>query len=683
MKRFISISLLLCATAIRSVGCMWWPTHNYYLFSVLEPQSFQTYANTTCENNWRAYGGSQLESGYYYDNVVKVARQKGDLLMVSYVDNLEKYLKCCNAIRYSWDYPTKEEIAQRNQTLRSVKAYAQSKLKTRLRSQHALLLMRCNMLLGLQAENIAFWEQTASQYIETVYKDMMKNIYAGALLAANRKAEAVAIYAEQNDYESLYTCYYKGRSAAAITREYNSNPNSPVLPFLLEDFANNAQEAYDAEHELGSDGKLFIRNISHAEAMQMRRLAQQVVKEGKTDNPALWKSVEAWMTWLFGDRNESIAMIKEAVAMEGTAQAKDNARVLQLYFRAEHGTPGTAYDRQLVQDLQWLEQRAEETGDSLRGKPLWGSSNRYVHVYDRLIHQVLVDKYDRAGRSEIATAFLASYEATGYSSEYVHRLDQQPIEKVQAYADYVEAAPLTPLNQWLHPRIPQGRVFMVELLGTKYLRKAQWDKAIACLQAVPMDFVNNQAIASYMSVRDYKIEPWMKSQRQLDNEEKPNMKNSQKLAFAREMKQLEAGFSLLKGEARAQRAYQLAVMNYQACIHGDAWYLTRYGKSWSDTIRNDEVDWLKRAADLLDISAQSTNFQMKEKSLYAKAFLPGEPWQTSEWNSKINDFETKLHPATRQYRALSVLANFQKENATRTSRYVSHCDVLKEFMKQR
>lgn len=169
-----------------------------------------------------------------------------------------------------------------------------------LRSQHALLYMRCNMVLGLNRDNITFWENTASQFIETIYKDMMKNIYAGAIYKMGRDAEAAEIFAEQGDYNSLMTQFYKRRSFEAIRQEYQKNPNAGALPFLLQDFVNNAQEATDAN--IG--GKLFIRDIKQSEAMQMAQFAGQVVKEGKTNDPAMWKAAQGWLEYLFGKKQQ-------------------------------------------------------------------------------------------------------------------------------------------------------------------------------------------------------------------------------------------------------------------------------------------------------------------------------------------------------------------------------------------
>ena len=60
--------------------------------------------------------------------------------------------------------------------------------------------------------------------------------------------------------------------------------------------------------------------------------------------------------------------------------------------------------------------------------------------------------------------------------------------------------------------------------------------------------------------------------------------------------------------------------------------------------------------------------------------MPTDSWMERQWNSEKLDYDLKTCPDSRQYKALHELARFQKKNATRTSRYVSHCDVLKTFM---
>ena len=333
MKKFIIISLLTAIT-LPSFACAWGEPENPFLFSMYVQDNFKTRVERICNDNWKAYLGSTEEYFWFNaDDVIKAARQKGDALMVSYVQNLKKYLDCVGieqSKQYEWIYPTKQELANQQRNLQAVRTYAFSKIKTKLRSQHALLYMRCNMMLGRHQENINFWQQTASQFIETVYKDMMKNIYAGALYKTGREAEAGQMFAEMDDYESLMTIYYKKRSYLAISQHYKQNPNSKVLPFLLQDFVNNAQEAEDAKSEGAFGGKLFIRDINLQESWQMQQFCELVIREGKTETPIMWKCAKAWLEYLSGKKQEAIKDIDAAMTLEGTDRMKDNARVIGL-----------------------------------------------------------------------------------------------------------------------------------------------------------------------------------------------------------------------------------------------------------------------------------------------------------------------------------------------------------------
>lgn len=202
-RKSIVTSILLLVSALPAAACIWMDSHNNYLYSLYDRQEFSDRADKVCNANWKAYMGMGDEVEYYYfnmDETKKYAASHGDQLMSSYLENLDLYLNCAREVRYEqWEYPTKEQLAKRRQTLLQVRTYAEGKLKSKLRSQHALLFMRCNMLLGRHAENVSFWEQTATQFIETIYKDMMHDIYAGALLHTGRSDEAGKIFAELGD----------------------------------------------------------------------------------------------------------------------------------------------------------------------------------------------------------------------------------------------------------------------------------------------------------------------------------------------------------------------------------------------------------------------------------------------------------------------------------------------------
>ena len=699
MKRFIIISLLTIIN-VSAFGCAIPGTHNYYLFSAVGQQDFRHQTQVQCNENWQAYTGS---TNYYVDldEAKAVAEKKGDRMMADYITQLKRYLDVANQTQDQWDYPTKRELTRRSQILKSVQAFALSKTKTRLRSQHALLYMRCTMMLGQHQTNVTFWEQTASKMIHTVYRDMMRNIYAGALLKTGRADEATQIFMEQGDAESLYTYYYQKRSFEAIKTIYQANANNAALPFLLQDFANNAQEAIDSQEEGNWPGKLFIRDIKKAEAMQMCALARQAVREGKTAEPALWQSLEAWLQYLFGNRRQALRLIAQAQSMQGSPRIKDNARVLCLFITASEHQVDRTLDDFLAGELTWLEQKAK---DERQGDDFY--SNHYTQVYDRLVNQVLMPRYTQAGRTNEAIAFLSVYSEQprvfylltrhgqtdpdndyywneDYSTAFFCHIDTCKVEQLEDYLAYTNRQPQSALDRWLSTRIYHNDEYLHEIIGTKYLRQWQWAKADQHLSLVSLDFINRMNIAPFMARRDFRVEPWMKRQRTKGEDEQPGkykVSSNQKLDFVREMLQMEQGFGALEPTAKIQRAYDLAIHYAQASYAGETWYLTRYGKSCVETPRSDERNMVEKAGELLRISATDQRFTMREKSLYALAFLATDTWYQEEWDDKAGQFVKIPQKNSQQYQALQTLSNFEKKNATRTSQYVSHCDVLKQFM---
>ena len=667
MKRFIIISLLAALT-LPSAACIWIENYNSYLFSPYDTQEFRERVETTCNDNWKAYLGSTKEYFWFdADEAIQTARKKNDLLMVSYIENLQKYLQCSDEKRMEqWDYPSKEDLAARRQTLTAVRTYAQGKLKSRLRSQHALLVMRCNMLLGNHAQNVTFWNTTGSLMINSVYRDMMRNIYAGALYKTGSEYEASQIFAEQGDWQSLMTMYYKKRSFAAIRQEYQRHPDSAVLPFLLKDFVNNAQEAIDAGNDEGAlGGKLFIRDITKQEALQMIQLCQQVVREGKTDAPAMWQAAKAWLEYLFGNKQSAVGDIAKAETMEGTQRMKDNARVLKFYITAAQMATGKALDDYVASELTWLDEKVKEDGF-------------FRAALERTAHQVLMKRY-----ANNMVRLLAMEKATG-CPEYSDLADTMKVESLLRFMAYAETPSLNALDRYLKKGLKTDRNSINDLVGTKYMRLCQWDNAVGWLEKVPLTYYKEQGYARYAAFRKFNIEPWITRQWDKDDEaRRPELTTNPKLAFVKDMQRLEASAKVLTGKALQQCYYDQAVRYAQASYNGDCWFVMRDAKSVCDTVRNNETNLDAKAAALLRKASAATDFTLKEKALFGLCYvyLNESCWFNSVWNSQTYEYDRKPNAQATQWRAFAALADLERQNASRTSRYVSRCDEYIQFKK--
>ena len=674
MKRFIIISLL-AALVLPSFACAGGGTDNYYLFCVCDKQEFSQRVNALTNKNWQVYLGDNKEYFWFdADEVIKAAQAKGDQLMVSYIKHLKLYLECADEVASEqWDYPSKDELEKRKQKLFQVQGYASGKIHSKLRSQHALLYMRANMLTDNHYENVNFWEQTASQFIESVYKDMMKNIYAGALLKRGRADEAGRIFAEQGDWRSLMTQYYKNRSFEAIRQEYQRDANSAVLPFLLQDFVNNAQEAIDGENGNGSEGKLFIRKIVRSEAEQMIQFAGEVVSEGKTRVPALWKTAQAWLEYMYDKKQQAQQDIYTATTLNGTERMKDVARIIQLYINSAQQPVNAQFDTWLAGELKWLKSHTSAANEL---------SNYYDDALHRLVHQVLGKKYEDAGQPLTSVAIYKAFK----SYRYEYMVDTMNVQTLQKYFYYCQKPASTPMEEVLKPLQDLKMDDMNDLIGTKYMRLCQWSKAIQWLSKVPIQFYNKKAYACYAANRSYTTEPWIKRQwlkREWEYSDiQWRLDLHPKVTFCREIQKMEGELNVLSGQQQQRCCYDLAVRYAQAHFTGDCWFLMRDGKSIDDKLRVNETDLAAKALGYLRQASETSDFNLKEKALFAMSYyyLHENPWYTFEWDSSKMDDVMKINPESPQYQALIELARFEKENSQRTSSYVSRCDNYTTFL---
>ena len=195
----------------------------------------------------------------------------------------------------------------------------------------------------------------------------------------------------------------------------------------------------------------------------------------------------------------------------------------------------------------------------------------------------------------------------------------------------------------------------------------------------------------YVLLRKISVEPWITRQWIKDSDETRareynwTVQENPKLLFAKEMQMMEGTMNVLSGKALCQRCYNLATYYAQANFTGDCWWLMRDGKSVGDTLRVNEVDLRAKTKELLLKASQTTDFALKEKALFAlsygELYEENQRWFINEWNNETYEYDRKTCANAPQYLAFAALANFEKQNATPTSQYVSRCDEFIQFRK--
>ena len=281
------------------------PRHNSYLFSVFNRSLMGDRFTDATEKFWQRYVGNADMPSYRWggrEEVMNKAKKQKDVEMQTYCRRLNSYLDNCVNFN-AWDYPTKQQLANRAATLNNLLQASKAYQGKRLRAQYDLMRMRALLGLKRYQEGVNFWNATGKRMQPSVYRDMARNIYAGCLWRTGKKSQAIEVYAEQEDYQSLKYCVRGYRNLAGIQKVYAANPNSATLAYLVQDFVNNVQETmdvYGARHmpfATGNETKADLdewmkeidaKNITTAEANRFISFAKGVVAEGKTGVPCLW-----------------------------------------------------------------------------------------------------------------------------------------------------------------------------------------------------------------------------------------------------------------------------------------------------------------------------------------------------------------------------------------------------------
>ena len=710
MKRLLVISIMALMLSVEGFACAGIGTHNYYLFSVFNREKMgQSLFTERLDAFWKNYTNGLVDEWRWHDKeIYAYAQQKGDKDMVAYLDELKKYLDISDQMQETWDYPTKEQLAERKQTLQNMIVKADAHRNGKMGVQWRLLRMRANMVLGKHQDNLTYWHNVASQLSPSVYKDMMQNIYAGALMNTGNRIEACNEFARQGDMLSMKWGMRNYRNIAGIKTIYAENPNMAVLSYLVQDFVNNAQETLDS-YTKDEKGEMIpvddewmrmvdARVASKQDVDEFIGFAQKVLKEKKTDSPALWKAAIGELQYLYGHHDEAMKTLDEAVKMAGTQRMKDNARAIRLV--ASVGSKRfqkSSYQKWVVEEMRWLVTKSKEDG---------GYYNHYREVMDRLIYTELSPRYEKMGDKNLANALLALYENDSvmwgeqsesmpdnswnpnYSGYYYYELSELSADQLVDYYQWLKTKSKGELEAWAKQAVRMEDNYYLDLIGTRYMSEGKFDKAIDYLKNIPWSFLEGQNISYYMAHRDYSKPRWEGRQRfgkdvVTEGAHLATLSKNPKLDFCKDIVNMEAQLPVARQGVREDLAYKLATRYFQASVYGDCWYLTDYGwSSYIDTLSTKERLFVDKTIEYLNISKQSTDMQMRLKSLYALAYIPVEPWCDEDYDWQTGATTYLPLRDNHQYKALNELDHFLSIHKNiSTPNYVSKCDVLKQFRK--
>ncbi len=694
MKKFIALSLLAFAS-LQALACGGWVRPNYYMFSVFNRDLMENSYQQEANKFWESYVGDSFY-GYMVEDfgnvdpkefdksenaLIKAAKKKGDTEMITYMRLLNKYLYNNGAGDTEWNYPTKAQLANRKTVISQVKSQAMAYRGSKLKNQYALLVMRCNMTQKNHQANINYWNNTASKLKDSPYKNWMKDIYAGALYNSGQKDKACEIYAELGDMTSIKYCMRKKRNLQGIKEEYATNPNSPTLIFLVQDFVNNTQETLDNNSDPELMKYVEATGIYQNDIDGFIDFAGKVLKEGKTKSPAMWEAARGFVNYMNNNQDDAIKQLTNAQNLAGTQRMRDNARACLMLASIKSARPDDKYFDYITGEYKWLDQVAGVTETDK-----YGNDPHYHDVYERVTYDNLVPQLFKWGMPNAATAVLGMADEHCNQGEYANVIEHFSSNEYEEFYSYLKNGEKSSLEKMAVSKINLPEVAFNDEMGTKLLREGEFQAAIPYLEKVPLSYVQEQGIADYMARKDYNKEIWLKRQfispwKEFETEAK--LTENAKLTYCRDMLTLDKEIANATGEARNQLLFKKANLLYQASYKGDCWYLTHYAQSANDEQQKNEYDFVESARTLLrEIEKNTTDINTQLKSIFAQTFIVGENSEycvQKKFDYSTSTFENTLFFDTPHYRAMTLLDKFYQDNNLQAD-YMSKCDIYKRFV---
>lgn len=629
----------------------------------------------------------------------------GDTEMLEYVNHLNNYLDICSDIRYNgWDYPDKEDLYKRDSVLNAMKTESEQYKGVHLRSQYSLLYARCNMLLGNWRAIKTHWENESRHHPQNVFRDMEENIYAGALYHLGERDAATEIYVRQGDEQSIRWSLRKHRNLAGIKSIYQHHPNSHSLYYLVQDFVNNVQETIDDEQDEEKIQWYGMRFISLAESQSFCLFADSVIAEGKTESPCMWATAQAMLYYLSNNLEKAKECADRAMTLDGNERIKANCRCVRLLIYSSSTSTANSW---LLKELKWLEEMIDsETRDGYC----------YSNAYDRIICKSLSPMLRKKRQNALSTAVLGMYTEykvrhtprherhpnytteygeptwnSDYSSEYMlEHIYSLSADACRDYYDYIRDSHSDPFVNYICSQTYKNSDFFNDLIGTKLIAEARFSEALPYLEKVSLAYLGKMNVSYYMYHRDFTKERWFVRQGTKDDLEGIGLvsfKSNPKVTFCRRILELQHAYSTHQNSEKGDAiAYQLGTMYYQASYKGECWWLTSYKNSiYTNTPEyNWENDFVSSAKVYLKTCCDSENNEIKEKSLYALAYIPTSPWAESDTEYDDEGEYTRYanpDPMSEQYSQLEILNRYYESHKETSPDYISHCDVLRQFRK--
>lgn len=261
-----------------------------------------------------------------------------------------------------WYYPTMKMGAPMD--LEEVVERSLAANDARLRDRYLLQAVRALFTLGRYDECINLWERNVRKLPhDNLMRRLIEPYIAGAKFRTGNKEEAMRLFADIGDVESLLFC--AGRSGEtlspvdAIRLICTHSPNSPYIPKALQAYVRSIEP--DGElgyyvHREWSDDKRKKEIL--ADIAKLRSLCRRMAAQSSPYQP-MWYYTAAFLADLMGDRSKTTEYLGAAMRTldNGSELIFESVTVFRFYITAKYSSYNNRFEESLFSQLKWFDKK--------------------------------------------------------------------------------------------------------------------------------------------------------------------------------------------------------------------------------------------------------------------------------------------------------------------------------------
>lgn len=480
-----------------------------------------------------------------------------------------------------------------------------------LRPRYMIQALRAMISFGRWDEIWSVWEKEFSGRKEDDVLRVLAEPYAmGAACRLGYNEMALKYFSGTRDLESFLYCYgletASSSSGPSKTASFKTGSSSDALKlFNLIKYIYGYNPCSPLFEKLLQD--IMSWNLLLVSSPDVYRelycFAQNVVEEGRSDNPSLWLYTASYIVQYFDcDYHKAETLIRKASIVKGSPFIHESVRALAMYLDAKTCSFDSAYETRLFKDLKWLDRRmSRDITDEVSARFCKWVEWQSWYYWDDLLRKVILGTVApemlRRGRSTRALQ-LANYgsnrlrmllgKENSSAMTSTHFFEMADSLGADATVRYMESTARSgdEMSDFLNARSYTERNYLNDIVGTHMLRERRYSQALKYLSRLDRSF------DGFLNVqREYRYDPFS-----IQVSYAPSGWDY-RLLFARKMVKLEkkiaaAGDPDVKGMLMAEYAVGMK-QSFTTC-----WPLTqyRYSSYWlPEALRKTVINGVREA----------------------------------------------------------------------------------------